>query len=293
MKKHSNIRIFYESESFLLAEKPPGIPVHATKDSKRENFTDQLQKQLSLEYLRTVNRLDLDTSGLVFFCKNPNKNKEADQILKNSLKIYLCVTSGVIPEKHFTETCYIKDGNKKVRKVFSGGDKAVTEFLTLKQNSKENYSVLLAKLHTGKRHQIRFHLSEKGYPILGDCVYGKNNKSKLLLRPEIETENTIRSSNLDSRLSANKNNTKEPKFISSIQTKNKILEKQISLEKNSNEFRIKTKKQNSSVKRTLLHAIGFAFQTEEKIFCPPPPDFQNFLDDVILDFSIFSKFSLR
>ncbi|EMG21992.1 RNA pseudouridine synthase [Leptospira interrogans serovar Copenhageni str. LT2050] len=219
MKKHSNIRIFYESESFLFAEKPPGIPVHATKDSKRENFTDQLQKQLSLEYLRTVNRLDLDTSGLVFFCKNPDKNKEADQILKNSLKIYLCVTSGTILEKHFTETCYIKDGNKKVHKVFSGGDKAVTEFLTLKQNSKENYSVLLAKLHTGRRHQIRFHLSEKGYPILGDRVYGKNNESKLLLQPEIETENTILSSNLDS---PNKKNVKGSEFISSIQTKIKV-----------------------------------------------------------------------
>lgn len=291
MKKHSNIRIFYESESFLFAEKPPGIPVHATKDSKRENFTDQLQKQLSLEYLRTVNRLDLDTSGLVFFCKNPDKNKEADQILKNSLKIYLCVTSGTILEKHFTETCYIKDGNKKVHKVFSGGDKAVTEFLTLKQNSKENYSVLLAKLHTGRRHQIRFHLSEKGYPILGDRVYGKNNESKLLLQPEIETENTILSSNLDS---PNKKNVKGSEFISSIQTKNKSLEKRISLEKNSNKFRIKIKKQSLPAKRTLLHAMGFAFQMEEgkeeKIFCPPPSDFQNFLDDVILDFSIFSKF---
>ncbi|EQA73027.1 RluA family pseudouridine synthase [Leptospira noguchii] len=259
MEKHSNIKIFYESKSFLFAEKPPGIPVHATKDSKRENFTDQLQKQLSLEYLRTVNRLDLDTSGLVFFCKNPDKNEEANQILKNSLKIYICVTSGQITEKHFTETCYIKDGNKKVRKVFSGGDKAITEFLTLKQNSKENYSVLLAKLHTGRRHQIRFHLSEKGYPILGDCVYGKNNEP----------------------------NVKELKFVSPVQTKNKILKK------NSNEFHIK----NSPVKRTLLHAIGFAFQTEEgkeeKIFCPPPADFQEFLEDVILDLSIFSKFSLK
>lgn len=51
MKKHSNIRIFYESESFLFAEKPPGIPVHATKDSKRENFTDQLQNNFLLNIL--------------------------------------------------------------------------------------------------------------------------------------------------------------------------------------------------------------------------------------------------
>ncbi|EMP07235.1 hypothetical protein LEP1GSC124_4511, partial [Leptospira interrogans serovar Pyrogenes str. 200701872] len=41
-----------------------------------ENFTDQLQKQLSLEYLRTVNRLDLDTSGLDFFVKTQIKIKK-------------------------------------------------------------------------------------------------------------------------------------------------------------------------------------------------------------------------
>ncbi|TGM57070.1 RluA family pseudouridine synthase [Leptospira adleri] len=178
-KEHSNFRIFYQTDSFLFAEKPPGIPVHATKDSKRENFSDLLQIQLSLPFLRTVNRLDLDTSGLVFFCKDPEKNKEADLILKSSVKIYLCIVVGILPEDNFTEICYLKDGNKKVRKVFSGGDKAVTEFVVLKRNPKENFSVLLAKLHTGRRHQIRFHLSEKGYPIVGDRVYGVSEKSSL------------------------------------------------------------------------------------------------------------------
>ncbi|TGM00571.1 RNA pseudouridine synthase [Leptospira barantonii] len=232
-EEHSNIKIFYETDSYLIAEKPPGIPVHATKDSKRENFTDRLQKQLSLEYIRTVNRLDLDTSGLVFFCKNPDKNKEADIIVKASEKIYLCVCSGIVEEKHFTETCYIKDGNKKVRKVFSGGDKAITEFITLKNEKKEGYSVLLAKLHTGRRHQIRFHLSEKGHPILGDIVYG------------------------------------------------------ISAEK----------KRTPHAKRSLLHALGISFQSEEgkqeRIFCPPPSDFQKFMSGIVLDSSVFSRFSIK
>ncbi|EQA52062.1 RNA pseudouridine synthase [Leptospira kmetyi] len=232
-EKHSNIRIFYETDSYLIAEKPPGIPVHATKDSKRENFTDRLQAQLSLEYLRTVNRLDLDTSGLVFFCKDPDKNKEADAIIKASEKIYLCVCSGIVEEKHFTETCYIKDGNKKVRKVFSGGDKAITEFITLKNEKRDGYSVLLAKLHTGRRHQIRFHLSEKGHPILGDLVYGASIENK----------------------------------------------------------------RTPHAKRSLLHALEISFRTqdekEERIFCPPPSDFQKFLDGIVLDSSVFSKFSVK
>ncbi|WP_078128084.1 pseudouridine synthase family protein [Leptospira alexanderi] len=266
---HSNIRIFYENESFLFAEKPPGIPVHATKDSKRENFADTLQKQLSLEYLRTVNRLDLDTSGLVFLCKNPDKNKEADRILKSSSKIYLCVSSGVIPEEHFLETCYIKDGNKKVRKVFSGGDKAVTEFLTLKRNPKEHYSVLLAKLHTGRRHQIRLHLSEKGFPIVGDFVYGK-------------------SLNLNSMTTKKPMGTSDNRNISNLQKRN-------SLNKETSGVPIRTEQQVPFAKRSLLHAIGVSFKNEdgyeEKIFCPPPTDFQKFLEEISLDSSIFSKFT--
>ncbi|TGL75289.1 RluA family pseudouridine synthase [Leptospira yasudae] len=252
-EKHSNIRIFYETESFLFAEKPPGIPVHATKDSQRENFADRLQKQLSLEYLRTVNRLDLDTSGLVFFCKDPEKNLEADRILKTSEKIYLCVADGIVEEERFTETCYLKDGNKKVRKVFSGGDKAITEFFVLKRERKENYTVLLAKLHTGRRHQIRFHLSEKGFPILGDLVYGKSQTDSAPVK---------RTSNNPGGFSVSKH-----------------------------------KRQKPTAKRSLLHAMGVSFETaegtKERIFCPPPRDFQNFLDDVVLDDSIFSKFSLK
>ncbi|EMY76402.1 RNA pseudouridine synthase [Leptospira weilii serovar Ranarum str. ICFT] len=264
-EEHSNIRIFYESESYLFAEKPPGIPVHATKDLGRINFTDQLQKQLSLEYLRTVNRLDLDTSGLVFFCKNPDKNKEADRILKSSLKIYLCVVSGVPEEEHFTETCYIKDGNKKVRKVFSGGDKAVTEFLTLKRNPKEHYSVLLAKLHTGRRHQIRFQLSEKGYPILGDPIYGAVSSSDSSSEIKVETGKNRFSKKAEGSVLKTSPNKKHSNL--------------------------------SNVKRSLLHAMGVSFQTEdgkeEKIFCPPPFDFQKFLDGIFLDSSIFSKFPLN
>ncbi|MBM9501310.1 RNA pseudouridine synthase [Leptospira sp. 201903071] len=245
-KEHSNFRIFYQTDSFLFAEKPAGIPVHATKDSKRENFSDLLQNQLGLPFLRTVNRLDLDTSGLVFFCKNPEKNKEADQILKSSIKIYLCVAEGIVPEDRFTETCYLKDGNKRVKKVFSGGDKAVTEFVVLKRNPKENYSVLLAKLHTGRRHQIRFHLSEKGYPIVGDSVYGISDKSTLD----------------DQRPNSKRNGKKNPQS-----------------------------------KRSQLHALGVSFSEkdglEERILCPPPIDFKRFLDGVLIDLTLFSKFSIK
>ena len=80
------IEILYRDKTLLIANKPAGIPVHETKDPKRENFTSLLQKELGLSYLRTANRLDLETSGLVVFGLKEEANKEIDEILKNADK---------------------------------------------------------------------------------------------------------------------------------------------------------------------------------------------------------------
>ncbi|PJZ69035.1 RNA pseudouridine synthase [Leptospira perolatii] len=167
----SQIKIHYRGNFLLLAEKPAGIPVHATLDQNRQNFADLLQEQENLTYLRLVNRLDLETSGLVLFCTEPERNKEADEILRQSEKMYLCVVEGVPSKDEFREECFLKDGKGRVQSVRSGGKKAITEFKVLSRNSEQNLSLLEAKLITGRRHQIRFQISTAGFPILGDKVY--------------------------------------------------------------------------------------------------------------------------
>jgi 23S rRNA pseudouridine1911/1915/1917 synthase len=170
--------ILYRDEWILIANKPSGIPVHETKDPKRENFTIILQKELGLEYIRTVNRLDLETSGLVVFGLDETKNIEIDNLLKNSEKYYLAIVYGKT-DPSFRIESFLKDGNKKVRTVRSGGKKAITEFKNLYYNEKENYSIMQAKLITGRRHQIRIHLYENGNSILGEKIYTENPNSKL------------------------------------------------------------------------------------------------------------------
>ena len=162
--------ILYKDEIILIANKPAGIPVHETKDPNRENFTGILQKELNLPYLRTANRLDLETSGLVVFGLKEEANKEIDELLKNADKYYLAVVEGNPPDQFRIES-FLKDGNKKVSTVRSGGKKAITEFKTIYRNEKKSYSVVYAKLVTGRRHQIRIHLFEKGFPIIGEKVY--------------------------------------------------------------------------------------------------------------------------
>ena len=67
---------------------------------------------------------------------------------------------------------YIKD------KKELGYQEIITEYKVLKENKKENYSILEIILHTGKTHQIRAHLAHINHPIIGDGKYGKNEINK-------------------------------------------------------------------------------------------------------------------
>ncbi|TGK13069.1 RNA pseudouridine synthase [Leptospira fletcheri] len=170
-KKPEKIPVLYRDDFLLVAEKPAGLPVHATLDPNRRNFADELQAQEKLPYLRLVNRLDLDTSGLVLFCIDAERNKEADHILSESEKRYLCIVKGLPAKDSFREECFLKEGKGKVSAVRSGGKKAITEFEVLSRNQNGNISLLSAKLITGRRHQIRFQIAFAGFPILGDHTY--------------------------------------------------------------------------------------------------------------------------
>ncbi len=162
--------IIYHDELILLASKPSGIPVHETKDPNRKNFTEEIKKKLALNQLRTVNRLDLETSGIVVFGLDDTKNSEIDKIISNSEKFYLLIVHGN-PNEKFKSECFLKDGNKKVNIVRSGGKKAITEFKKIQYDHKNNLSLLLAKLITGRRHQIRIQIFNEGFPILGEKIY--------------------------------------------------------------------------------------------------------------------------
>ncbi|TGK22022.1 RNA pseudouridine synthase [Leptospira fluminis] len=170
-KRTEKIPVLYRDDFLLVAEKPAGLPVHATLDPNRRNFADELQAQEKLPYLRLVNRLDLDTSGLVLFCTDADRNKEADSILSESEKRYLCIVKGLPANDSFREECFLKEGKGRVSAVRSGGKKAITEFEVLSRNRNANISLLSAKLITGRRHQIRFQIASAGFPILGDRTY--------------------------------------------------------------------------------------------------------------------------
>jgi 23S rRNA pseudouridine1911/1915/1917 synthase len=182
--------ILYQDDFILIANKPSGIPIHETKDPKRIDFTRMVQSSLGLSSIRTANRLDLLTTGIVVFGLDPTRNSEIDDLLNASNKYYLALVHGFLKIEQFRIETFLKDGNRKVQTVRSGGKKAITEFKVIAKDKNLNLTLVEAKLITGRRHQIRIHLAEYGFPIVGDPVYNLTNDSKSNLQKKIKmTEN--------------------------------------------------------------------------------------------------------
>ena len=126
-----------------------------------------------------VHRIDKDTSGLVIIAKNDKAHINISNQIKNRevLKIYVALIRGVIKENSAEINMPIGRSSKDRKKmaVDKKGKEALTEFKVLQRY--DGYTYVELKIKTGRTHQIRVHMSEIGYPIVGDTVYsnGKNS----------------------------------------------------------------------------------------------------------------------
>ena len=179
-----NLNIVYEDEAILILNKPAGIAVHPSFshfDNTLANGVKFYFNQINLhKKIRPVNRLDLNTSGLIVFAKNEYIQESLiKQMANNSFKKeYLAVICGKLPCKCGTIDKPIarKDSSIIERCVSSDGQKAITHFEVLKEY--ESFSLIKCILETGRTHQIRVHFASIGHPLLGDDLYG--SKSELI-----------------------------------------------------------------------------------------------------------------
>jgi RluA family pseudouridine synthase len=188
------LSILYEDDTIIVVNKPFGIPTHQTLDPKRKNLfqvTKDVMKARSGKdsqndepYLAVHHRLDRDTSGVVLFCKDRSANAAITEMFtKRSMqKQYLAVVRGAQKgsKKSFTVQNFLgeiarKGKQKRFGEVRSGGDAAETDFEILADAGK--FSLILAKPHTGRTHQIRVHLAGSGMPIIGDELYDPDFQS--------------------------------------------------------------------------------------------------------------------
>lgn len=179
-----NLNIIYEDDSFIVINKPSGIAVHPSFmhfDNTLSNGLKFYFNQINLQKkIRPVNRLDLNTSGLIIFAKNEYIQEDLIKQMANNTfkKEYLAIICGKLSNKKGTINKPIARKSNSIieRCVSDNGKKAITHFEVLKEY--DSFSLVKCILETGRTHQIRVHFASIGHPLLGDDLYG--SKSDLI-----------------------------------------------------------------------------------------------------------------
>ena len=181
------IEIIYEDNDIIVVNKPKGMVVHPANGNPDGTLVNCLMAicKESLSGIGgeirpgIVHRLDKDTSGIIIVAKNDKAHINMSEQIKNHevQKTYLALVKGIVKENEATINMPIGRSTKDRKKmaVTKNGKEAITHFKVLKRYN--NYTLLQVQIETGRTHQIRVHLSEIGYPIVGDTTYS-NGKNK-------------------------------------------------------------------------------------------------------------------
>ena len=192
--------LIFEDDHLLVVNKPAGLNTHAPSQYAGEGIYDWLRhREPRWARLAIIQRLDKETSGVMVFGKTPSANRSlTDQFTRGSVrKNYLLLTDRAVQQTEFVvKSSLVRAGEKYVSCSSSAeGEQAETRFRQLVAadlpnpaltsdiglRTSENPSVspaaglcrmLEAQPQTGRTHQIRVHAAERGFPILGDTLYG-------------------------------------------------------------------------------------------------------------------------
>ena len=171
----------YEDENILVIDKPSNIEVEG-ENSITEIIHNKFEK---CEFKpMPCHRLDRNTRGLLIFAKNEESLKILlEKFKKHEIeKHYLALVYGHPIKKSERLEAYLFKDNKKAQVYISdsfkkGYQKIITTYTVLEKR-RDNTSLLDVEIETGKTHQIRAHLAHRGYQIIGDGKYGKNEINK-------------------------------------------------------------------------------------------------------------------
>lgn len=185
-----DLPILYEDDDCIVINKPIGILTHSkgafNPEATVASFVRSRINGISGERAGIVHRLDRATSGVIICAKNPAAlswlQKQFAQ--RKAKKSYVAIVNGQPDPPHAIIDMPI-ERNPKAPATFRvgvNGKYAITEYQVEQTNNR--YSLLQLKPQTGRTHQLRVHLAQQGYPIVGDIIYGGEPADRLFLHAE-------------------------------------------------------------------------------------------------------------
>lgn len=166
----TSLEILYEDEFLLAVNKPAGL-LSVASDSEKEKTAYRILKTGRQGQLFVVHRLDKDTSGVLLFAKSEEIKQQLQASWDDVRREYLAVCDGVFEQKSGRCETFLKEN--AIHRVYSGdssGKRAITNYCVTRENA--HYSFVKINIETGRKNQIRVHMSELGHPVIGDKKYG-------------------------------------------------------------------------------------------------------------------------
>lgn len=176
----TGIRIIWDDEALVLVEKPAPLPMHASGRYHRNTLQYLMNEVYAPKFLRAVHRLDANTRGLVLFART----RHCCRLLQRQF------LDGTVEKIYRVKVHGCPEWNEKVcdfaisKEVEGPGGRSVdeengldarTEFI-VKERCSDGTAWLEAKLESGRTNQIRVHLWELGFPVVGDPCYLPNKQ---------------------------------------------------------------------------------------------------------------------
>ena len=183
------LTILYRDEHLVAVHKPSGLLVHRSKlaGGESEFLLQRLRNQLG-QRVYPVHRLDRPTSGVMVMALNAvTAARLATAFREHQVsKRYLAVVRGFGPEHEWLDYALREEDGSRPKAEMPALE-AMTEVerldeielpIQVDRYPNSRYSLMAVRPVTGRRHQIRRHLAQRGYPIIGDAKHGKGNHNR-------------------------------------------------------------------------------------------------------------------